>query len=87
MGTPVRTCVGCRARVPVTELLRVVARDGAVLPDVRRTAPGRGAHVHPTPDCVELAVRRRAFPRAFRVPGPLDAAAVLDTLGVVDESP
>ncbi|EFC78941.1 hypothetical protein FrEUN1fDRAFT_7935 [Parafrankia sp. EUN1f] len=32
---------------------------------------GRGAHVHPDPGCVDLAERRKAFPRALRVPGPL----------------
>jgi uncharacterized protein len=73
---PVRTCVGCRARVPAGQLLRVVARDGAVLPDSGRRQPGRGAHLHPTADCLELAERRRAFPRALRVPGPLDVSAV-----------
>ena len=76
MTGPVRTCVGCRARVPAGELLRVVARDGAVVPDRGRPQPGRGAHLHPTADCLALAERRRAFPRALRVPGPLDVSAV-----------
>lgn len=72
MAVPLRTCVGCRRRAPASELLRVVARDGALAPDPRRLLPGRGAHVHPDPRCLELAVRRRAFPRALRVSGPLD---------------
>lgn len=58
------------------DLLRVVARDGAVVPDVRRRLPGRGAHLHLDVACLDLAERRRAFPRALRVPGPLDSAAV-----------
>jgi hypothetical protein len=69
-GGTVRTCVGCRKRAAKSELLRVVAGDrGAgpeVVPDPQRRAPGRGAHLHPTPDCLELALRRRAFPRALR---------------------
>ena len=73
---PVRTCVGCRVRVPAGQLLRVVARDGAVVPDSGRPQPGRGAHLHRTADCLELAERRRAFPRALRVPGPLDVSAL-----------
>jgi len=32
--------------------------------------------VHPDQRCVELAVRRRAFARALRVPGPVDPAPV-----------
>ncbi|MEI5675714.1 MULTISPECIES: YlxR family protein [unclassified Nocardioides] len=68
---PVRTCVGCRGRAAKRELLRVTVgsdADGrpAVSPDPRGTAPGRGAHLHPTTECYELAVRRKAFARALR---------------------
>ncbi len=68
---PVRTCVGCRARTAKSELLRVVAGTdangrAAVVPDPAGTALGRGAHLHPTSDCYELAERRRAFTRALR---------------------
>jgi len=34
--------------------------------------PGRGAWVHETYECVDAAIRRRAFVRALRVTGPLD---------------
>jgi len=71
---PVRTCVGCRGQAAKRELLRVTAGSGTdgqpvVLPDPRATAPGRGAHLHPTAECYDLAVRRKAFGRALRV-GP-----------------
>ncbi|GAA2717867.1 MULTISPECIES: YlxR family protein [Streptomyces] len=71
---PERTCVGCRERAAKSELLRTVVAGGACVPDPRGTLPGRGASVHPTLVCLELAVRRRAFPRAFRIQGPLDTA-------------
>ncbi|CAA9385595.1 MAG: COG2740: Predicted nucleic-acid-binding protein implicated in transcription termination [uncultured Nocardioides sp.] len=48
----------------------------ALVPDPDRRAPGRGAHVHPTPQCWQLAVRRKAFPRALRVRGQLSGALV-----------
>ncbi|MBB6626497.1 YlxR family protein [Nocardioides sp. KIGAM211] len=71
---PVRTCVGCRKRAAKCELLRIVAGSdteglAAVVPDPDGTAGGRGAHLHPTTDCFELAVRRRAFSRALRTSG------------------
>ena len=69
-----RMCVGCRERSPKSELLRVTLgadADGhaVVVPDPMGTAPGRGAHLHPTPACLELAERRRAFARALRWEG------------------
>jgi uncharacterized protein len=77
---PVRTCVGCRRRATKSELLRVVAiangQSMMVRPDPHGTAPGRGAHLHPTAECLDLAERRRAFLRALRLPGPLDLTAL-----------
>ncbi|RJK96570.1 YlxR family protein [Vallicoccus soli] len=72
--------MGCRVKAPRDELLRLVLVEveGArtVVPDPRGRLPGRGASLHPDPGCLELAERRRAFPRAFRLQGPLDATPV-----------
>nr|MDT0666144.1 YlxR family protein [Micromonospora sp. DSM 115978] len=68
---PIRTCVGCRTRAARSDLLRIVVVGGELLPDVRRREPGRGANVHPDTACLDLAERRKAFPRALRVAGPL----------------
>ena len=77
---PIRTCIGCRKRAAATELLRVVAEPGSapirVMPDPRRCAPGRGAWLHPTTECAELAQRRRAFGRALRCAEPTDPSPV-----------
>ncbi|WP_323451002.1 YlxR family protein [Streptomyces yaizuensis] len=73
---PERTCVGCRERAAKTDLLRIVAVGGECVPDERGTLPGRGAYVHPAVGCLDLAERRRAFPRALRAMGPLDTAGV-----------
>ncbi|MFC5647443.1 YlxR family protein [Kitasatospora cinereorecta] len=73
---PERTCVGCRKRAAKHELLRIAAVEDACVPDPRGTLPGRGAHLHPDPSCLDLAVRRRAFPRAFRLQGALDTAVL-----------
>jgi len=47
-----------------------------VVVDQRLRLPGRGAWLHPTPECLDLAVRLKAFGRALRVKTLLDAAAV-----------
>ena len=82
---PVRTCIGCRQRATKRELLRVtVGSDAngqpAVVPDPDATAPGRGAHLHPTTECYDLAVRRKAFTRALRAGVGLSSAPVGDYL-------
>ncbi|MFE9651183.1 YlxR family protein [Streptomyces sp. NPDC006365] len=73
---PERTCVGCRERAAKDDLLRIVAVGDACVPDHRGTLPGRGAYVHPALVCLDLAVRRRAFPRALRAQGTLDTEAL-----------
>ena len=69
-------CVGCRERAAKRDLLRIVEVEGICVPDLRGTLPGRGAYVHPVLVCMDLAVRRRAFSRAFRVRGQLDTQAL-----------
>ncbi|WP_197502674.1 YlxR family protein [Mycobacterium scrofulaceum] len=89
---PVRTCVGCRKRELAVELLRVVAvsrgnGEYAVIVDTRSSLPGRGAWLHPASQCVQQAIRRRAFTRALRIAGSPDVSAVvehLESLGAPD---
>ena len=65
----VRTCVGCRDRFSRASLVRLVrAPDGQVLVDRWLRAPGRGAHLCYERECIELAVKRKAFARAFQWP-------------------
>ena len=89
---PVRTCIGCRERATKRELLRIVAgtdaesREGSqsgswfVVPDPGGTAPGRGAHLHPTDRCLALAERKRAFARALRHDAGVRGALSLERL-------
>jgi predicted RNA-binding protein YlxR (DUF448 family) len=63
---PVRTCVGCRNRAEKSSLVRVIARDSALDIDSTASAGGRGAWVHPSPECVAQAITRKAFGRALK---------------------
>jgi len=63
------------------ELLRVVAvsaenGNGAVIVDHAGNQPGRGAWLHPVPECLHAAIRRRAFVRALRIDGSPDVSGV-----------
>ena len=78
---PTRTCVGCRSRQPASILLRVVVVAGSLIPDPRRTLPGRGAWLHPDQGCLDAAERRRAFGRALRLTRTPDSSGVAQYLG------
>lgn len=77
---PVRTCVACRRKASRHELFRVVLREGQLNFDERAILPGRGAWIHPTPQCLELAVSRGAFARALKVSRKLDAGPLENRL-------
>nr|WP_305036044.1 YlxR family protein [Micromonospora sp. HM5-17] len=80
--------MGCRRRAPAGQLLRVVAvvdeTGHSLRPDPSRRLPGRGAHLHPDPACLTLALRRRAFGRALRIAGVPDASELAEHLQGVD---
>ena len=58
----------------------------AVVPDPTATAPGRGAHLHPTTACYDLAVRRRAFARALRSGAGLATGPVGEYVAALDRN-
>ena len=61
-----RTCVGCRAPFERDQLLRlVVDTAGQVFVDYRGKAPGRGAHICFSADCIQNVVSRKSLGRAF----------------------
>jgi predicted RNA-binding protein YlxR (DUF448 family) len=59
-------CVGCRGRAAKSELIRLVARAGAVAVDRQQLEPGRGAYLHPRAACLEQAAKRRTLGHALR---------------------
>ena len=61
---PMRTCIGCRARRPDHELVRVAVADGTLV--VNQRGIGRGAWMCRDESCMVLAGKTKAFSRAFR---------------------
>jgi predicted RNA-binding protein YlxR (DUF448 family) len=64
VSAPIRTCAGCGRKAPQAELVRFVARDGALLHAPK--GPGRGAYTCRRLACFERAAARRAFNRTLR---------------------
>ena len=79
---PQRSCIGCREVREQGELVRLVrAPDGQILVDYRHKLPGRGAYTCLSRHCLERAVSRRQFDRAFKSScQPVTAAALAAAL-------
>ena len=76
--TPMRQCLGCREMKPKPELVRVVrSPEGSVSVDLRGKAPGRGAYVCRSVDCLKKALRSKALSRSLGVDIPPEIYAVL----------
>jgi len=68
---PQRQCLGCREMKPKAELVRVVrSPEGTVCLDLRGKAPGRGAYVCRSADCLKKALRSKAVSRSLGVEIP-----------------
>ena len=64
--TPMRQCVGCREMKPKAELVRVVrSPQGEISLDLRGKAPGRGAYVCRSSQCLRRAIKSKALERGF----------------------
>ncbi len=78
-----RTCIVTRKSGDRNRLIRFVAGpDGAVVPDLKESLPGRGCWVTGTRGNVDLAARKNLFARALRAgvsPGD-DLGSMVDTL-------
>ncbi len=66
MTAPVRTCVGCGEAAAQAMLARVRVGDGARVEWDSKRSGGRGAWLHRELGCLERALKRRSFNRAFR---------------------
>ncbi|HEX5143838.1 MAG TPA: YlxR family protein [Mycobacterium sp.] len=58
-----------------------------VVVDMAGNLPGRGAWLHPDPQCLTEAIRRRAFARALRITGSPDTTAVVEHFGTCSAPP
>lgn len=75
---PMRKCVGCGEMKPKRDLARVVKApdtknengeiitQGELSLDLTGKKPGRGAYVCKNTDCLEKAIKKRQFERAFQ---------------------
>ncbi|MBO5514336.1 MAG: YlxR family protein [Mogibacterium sp.] len=61
-----RRCVACRESKPQEELMRFTLSEGHLSADIQTKADGRGYYLCRKDDCINTAIKRKAFNRACR---------------------
>lgn len=75
---PMRQCVGCREMKPKKELVRVVkSPEGVISIDLKGKAPGRGAYVCHSQECLRRAIKSNALARGFETTIPQEVYDLL----------
>lgn len=65
---PQRMCLGCQEMKPKKELIRVVkSPDGEISIDLKGKAPGRGAYICRSSECLEKAIKAKRFEKSFEM--------------------
>ena len=62
-----RRCVSCRESKQQTEMLRIAKVNNDFIIDHNHKLGGRGAYVCKCSECINLAIKKRAFNRAFKM--------------------
>jgi predicted RNA-binding protein YlxR (DUF448 family) len=69
--TPIRMCIACREMKPKREMLRVVkSPEGEISLDFKGKAPGRGAYICGSEECVKNCIKRKIFNKVFEADVP-----------------
>ena len=63
---PMRRCIACRESKPQNELMRFTFDGKDVIPDAGAPNEGRGFYLCGNEECIETAIKRKAFNRICR---------------------
>lgn len=63
---PQRTCIACRQVLPKRSLLRLVKTDEGLQLDKSGKIAGRGAYLHDTKACWEIALQRGVLAKSLK---------------------
>lgn len=67
---PQRMCIACRSMKEKAQLVRVVKSGDNIFVDVTDKAPGRGAYVCKSAECIKKLVKTKALNRTFKCDVP-----------------
>jgi predicted RNA-binding protein YlxR (DUF448 family) len=63
-----------------------VVRENQAVLDSSGSSAGRGAYLHPDPECVGIAVQRMLLPKALKARGDLNVLPVQALIGLLSVS-
>ena len=82
---PLRQCVGCQEQKPKRSMLRIVLTPtGDIVVDKTGKRAGRGTYICASPECFEMAKKRRSLDRGLKTAVPQEVYDVLRN--VLEES-
>lgn len=73
-SNPIRTCVVCRKKGTKDNFIKLVKnKDGEfIISESSAFVPGRGAYICNNPECIDKALKTKAFNRAFKTNVPIN---------------
>ena len=76
----IRTCVGCNKKDEKNKLIRIIQKNGELIIDHKNLLGSRGANLHNSLDCLNWAIKTKAFHKSLKFSGALNTSQVLDEL-------
>ena len=78
---PKRKCIACRKVQPKNEMFRITRLpDGTYQADIEHIADGRGAYLCKKPDCIKIAIQKKALHQSFKNKVPEECYQTLEKL-------
>ena len=74
----IRTCVGCNKKDEKNKLIRIIQKNSDLVIDHKNLLGSRGANLHQSLECLNWAIKTKAFHKALKFSGALNTSQVLD---------
>ena len=74
----IRTCVGCNKKDEKNKLIRIIQQNGELVIDEQNLLGDRGANLHQSLECLNWAIKTKAFHKALKFSGALNTSQVLN---------
>ena len=74
----IRTCVGCNKKDEKNKLIRIIQKNSDLVIDHKNLLGSRGANLHQSLECLNWAIKTKAFHKALKFSGALNTSQLLN---------